>query len=145
MERIKSLSQGLKQETRMNMKLEDFLRAALSSVESDKPSPTTITKPHKRVGKSVLIRSYDAGVFFGKLIGFDLNTRIVKLADVQRIHHWCTGSAASLSQIAVDGLNKKGCRISVVVAEQDVANVIEILPLTKKAEEALRGYEIWKM
>ena len=127
---------------KLQLNLEDLLRAAFCSVESEQPPPISTTKPHKWTGEVVLIRSYDAGVFFGKLISFDPATRIVELADVQRIHYW-TG-ACSLSQIAVDGLTKDGCRISVVVDEQDVANVIEILPLTEKANKALRGYAIWK-
>ena len=52
------------------------------------------------IGKKVLIRSYDAGVYFGTLEALEGET--AKLSNVRNIWHW-TG-ASCLSQIANDGI-----------------------------------------
>ncbi len=88
-------------------------------------------------GKKVLIRSYDAGVFFGTLEDFE--DGIVRMSDVRNIWHW-TG-ASCLSQIANDGIN--GDKVSPVVSSMVITEVSQIMLLTDKAIENLENQPIW--
>lgn len=92
-----------------------------------------------------IIRSYGAGVFFGyvKERKSELNGVNVILRHAKRIHYW--DGACSLTQLAIDGtVAPKNCRITDAIDEQFIANVIEIIPLTKKASKNLDEVKIWK-
>ena len=93
----------------------------------------------------VLIRSYGAGVFVGYLAyrKAEANGINVTLKKAKRIHYWA--GACSLTQLAIDGTcNPENCRVTDPIDEQFVANVIEILPLSAKAEKSIDGVKPWK-
>ena len=54
------------------------------------------------IGKYVIVRGKDSGVFAGELVS--QNRQIVKLKDCRRLWYW--DGAASISQIAKDGVKK---------------------------------------
>ena len=89
------------------------------------------------IGKKVLVRSYDAGVYFGTLT--EMEGEQVAMADVRNIWHW-TG-ASCLSQIANDGIT--GDKVSPVVASMVVNRVCQVIPLTEKAIENLENQPVW--
>lgn len=89
------------------------------------------------IGKKVLVRSYDAGVYFGTLEEMEGET--VKLSTVRNIWHW-TG-ASCLSQIANDGIT--GDKVSPVVSSVVVNRVCLILPLSDKAIANLESQPSW--
>ena len=92
-----------------------------------------------------IIRSYSAGVFFGyvKSKVAELNGINVVLCKAKRIHYW--DGACSLTQLALEGTKApQNCRITDSVDEQFIANVIEIIPLTKQASKNLDEVKIWK-
>lgn len=92
--------------------------------------------------KPVLIRSYAAGVHFGYLLSVEntLAGQIVVLVKTRRIWSW--NGACSISQIAVDGIEKGN--VSMEVKENTIVNVIEIIPLTEKAFANLQKQPVWK-
>lgn len=94
--------------------------------------------------EAVLIRSNASGVHYGYLkeVKDTLAGRVVTLVKSRRIWSW--KGAASLSQIAVDGVGY-GSKITVEVAKIEVVDVIEIIPLTQKAFDNLNRIEIWKI
>lgn len=95
--------------------------------------------------KCVLIRSNSAGVHFGylKKEEFTLCGKVVVLLDTRRIWYW--NGAASLSQIALEGvLHPKDCKFSVEIPEIEIVNVVETIPLTEKAVKNLYGVPVWK-
>lgn len=95
--------------------------------------------------KCCIIRSYGAGVFAGyvKSQVSEQNGINVILINSRRIWYW--SGACSLSQIATEGSkNINDCKIAVVVPEQFVANVIEIIPMSKKSFENIMGAKEWK-
>jgi len=95
--------------------------------------------------QAVLIRSYAAGVHFGYLkeTKDTLAGKISILVNTRRIWYW--DGAASLSQIALEGVNKpQNCKISVILEENEIVNVIETIPLTKKALDNLYKVSVWK-
>ena len=92
-----------------------------------------------------VIRSYGAGVFAGyvKTREAEANGINVVLVNSRRIWYW--SGACSLSQIAVEGSkNINDCKIAMVVPEQFIANVIEIIPMSKEAFKTIMGAKVWK-
>ena len=95
------------------------------------------------MNKQVLIRAYASGVHFGELVKeeFTLSGKVVTLKNSRRIHYW--EGAASLSQVAIDGILKG--RVAMELPEIEVVNVIETIPISEKAIENLKNQPVWKM
>ena len=88
----------------------------------------------------VIVRTYSAGVFAGWL---DKRTgREAKLISARRLWYW--DGAASLSQLAVDGVSKPdNCKFAVPV-NVELTEVIEVLEVTKKAQDCILGVPEWR-
>ena len=97
------------------------------------------------LNKKVIIRADRAGVFFGTLVSKE-NTPAgveVELKDCRRLWYW--DGAASLSQLAVDGVSVPDrCKFTVVVPQIIVMQVIEIIPCTDKAIVSIEKVATWK-
>ena len=88
----------------------------------------------------MIVRTYSAGVFAGYMLHRD--GQEVEMTKARRLWQW--SGAASLSQMAVEGVkNPDGCKFAM---ECDVLllQVIEILPCTKAAQCNIQGVAIWK-
>lgn len=91
--------------------------------------------------KTVIIRSHNAGVFFGTLKRKRGNE--VLLANARRIWFW--DGAVTLSQLAVDGTAKPNeCKFAMSVPKMIILDVVEIIPCTEKAKKSLEGVHEWK-
>ena len=92
-------------------------------------------------GKKVIVRGDRSGVFFGTLTEKD--GQEVKLEKCRRLWYW--DGAASISQLAVDGVSNPGnCTFTVTVDEIEILDAIEIIPCTDKAIESIEGVREWK-
>jgi hypothetical protein len=92
-------------------------------------------------GKTVIVRTYSAGVFMGTLES--RKGQEVVLTDARRIWYWA--GAASLSQLAVDGTsNPSGCKFPVAVPRVELLQAIEILDVTPKAKASIGAVPVWK-
>ena len=92
------------------------------------------------IGKSVLIRAHQAGVFVGILKEKDGQSVILKNA--RRLWYW--DGAASISQIAMSGVSKpENCKFPEAVLEAQIEQVIEILPMTEKAVRSINEVKVW--
>jgi len=90
----------------------------------------------------VIVRTYSAGVFAGYLKARSNQEVVLKRA--RRIWHW--EGAASLSQMAVDGVSKPNkCKFPCEVDEITLLQAIEVIPCTLEAQESIQGVPIWKM
>ena len=92
------------------------------------------------VSETVLIRTYSAGVHFGTLSKRSGDE--ITLTQARRLHRW--SGAASLSQVAIDGVDLANSRISVFVPEITILGVIEIIPMSTKASKQMLEAESWK-
>lgn len=91
--------------------------------------------------KYVIARTYSAGVFAGYLESH--NDKHVVLLNARRIWYW--EGAASLSQLAVDGVSKpEKCKFPVEVPRVELMECIELLDVTEKARLSIKNVEIWK-
>lgn len=89
-----------------------------------------------------LIRTYSAGVHFGIVTKRD--GKEVYLKNARRIWYW--DGAASLSQMAVDGVKKpENCKFSVAVPSIIVTEAIEIIPCTETAAKCILEVPEWKV
>lgn len=90
------------------------------------------------IGKQVLVRGYEAGVYFGTLQKVDGTT--VKLTNVRNI--WTWQGATCLSQVAEEGI--KGGHVSQTVSSMVILNVCQIIPLSEAAADNLNKQPEWK-
>ena len=89
-----------------------------------------------------IVRCDRAGVFAGNIK--ERNGREVTLTNVRRLWYW--DGAASLSQMAVDGVKKpRNCKFTVTVPEIILLDAIEILACSDAAETSIREVPVWKM
>ena len=92
------------------------------------------------MSKMKIIRSNGSGVWAAEIVSRDGDTVVLKNA----IRIWYWDGAASLSELAQTGTKKpETCRFCVPVDEVEVFNVIEIVSVTDKAEESIRGVTPW--
>lgn len=90
-----------------------------------------------------VIRTQSAGVHAGYLSETALSEGRVVLKSARRIWYW--DGAASLSQLALEGVSKpENCKFSVVVPEITLLGVIEIIPCTISALKNIAGVKAWK-
>lgn len=94
-------------------------------------------------GKKCIVRSDRAGVFFAEVTVLDKSTKCADLKDARRLWYW--DGAASLSQLAVDGVTApQNCKFTLTVPSMTVLGVIEIIPCTEKAIKSIDGVPVWK-
>jgi len=90
----------------------------------------------------VVVRTYSAGVFYGFLDKRE--GQEVSLINAKRI--WAWYGAASLSQLAVDGVSRpKECKIPVAVPLIVLTQAIEIIPISEKAFKSLESVPLWEV
>ena len=89
----------------------------------------------------VMIRSRDAGCFYGHLVDRDGDT--VTLTDARRIWYW--DGAPTLSDLATEGTSKPGtCKFPAPSeGEHVILGVCEIIPVTKRALKSLSAVSPW--
>jgi len=97
------------------------------------------------INKKCVVRCYGAGVFFGTVTA--KNDTVagveVELADVRRLWYW--DGAASLSQLATEGVRSpQNCKFTVKVPQMIVTQVIEIIPATEAAIKSIESIVEWK-
>lgn len=95
----------------------------------------------KFIGKKVIVRGDRSGVFFGTLTSRE--GREVTLENCRRLWYW--DGAASISQIAIDGVTKPDyCKFTVTVDEILILDAIEILLCTDKSIACIEGVPVWR-
>jgi len=89
----------------------------------------------------VICRTYSAGVFAGYLK--ERNGQEVKMINARRLWYW--DGAASLSQLAVDGVKKpKNCKFPCEVPSIELLQAIEIIPCSEKARKSIAAVGVWQ-
>jgi hypothetical protein len=102
---------------------------------------TYVEKQPEVTADYCIVRTYSAGVHAGYLK--ERNGKEVTLKNSRRIWYW--DGAASLSQMAVDGVSKpENCKFAVVLPEIMLTEAIEIIPCTEKAKVCIESVKEWK-
>jgi len=89
----------------------------------------------------VIVRSRDAGVFYGRLEALDGDT--VQLTEARRCWYW--DGAATLSELATEGTSKpKQCKFPAPTEGTHVVlGVCEVIHVTERAHESLESVPVW--
>ena len=87
------------------------------------------------VGQEVIIRTYSAGVWFGRLKEKSGNEVI--LTEARRMWRWWAKESISLSGVALHGIKQEKSRIAGAV-DSVWLQAIEIIPISGKAAESIR-------
>lgn len=94
------------------------------------------------IRKKVIVRGDRSGVFFGTLVA--RVEREVILNNCRRIWYW--EGAASISQIAQDGVKKpERCKFTITVDSIVILDAIEIIPCTNQAIKSIESVKVWKI
>lgn len=95
--------------------------------------------------KYYIVRTYSAGVWFGKIK--ELNGMIGVITEARRLYYW--SGAASLSQLACEGTKKPGdCKFAMTITDADgvyLPQVIEVIPCTNEAVKNIKSVKEWKI
>ena len=90
----------------------------------------------------VVVRTENAGAFAGSLESRSGNE--ATLTNARRLWYW--DGAASLSQLAMEGVSKpKNCKFPVAVARITLLGVIEVIETTGVARVSIEGVPEWSM
>ena len=87
------------------------------------------------IGQEVIIRTYSAGVWFGRLKEKSGNEVI--LTEARRMWRWWAKESISLSGVALHGIKQEKSRIAGAI-DSVWLEAIEIIPISGKAAEAIR-------
>ena len=89
----------------------------------------------------VIVRADRAGVFFGEIK--ERNGSEVVMTNVRRLWYW--DGAASLSQLATEGVSKpQNCKFTVTVTKMTILGVIEIISCTEQAVKSINSVPVWR-
>jgi hypothetical protein len=68
----------------------------------------------------------------------------VMLLEARRLWYW--DGAASLSQLAIEGVSKpQNCKFPAPVSEILLLGAVEILSVTKQAQDSIASVPVWKV
>ena len=87
------------------------------------------------IGQEVIIRTYSAGVWFGRLKEKSGNEVI--LTEARRMWRWWAKESISLSGVALHGIKQEKSHI-VGAVDSVWLQAIEIIPISGKAAESIR-------
>ena len=87
------------------------------------------------IGQEVIIRTYSAGVWFGRLK--EKASDEVILTEARRMWRWWSKESISLSGVALHGINQEKSRIAGAV-ESVWLQAIEIIPVSGYAADSIR-------
>jgi len=90
------------------------------------------------LGKKCIVRSHDAGVYFGTVTNVEGET--VRVENVRNIWQW--EGANCLSQIANEGI--RDGKVSQIVSSMVLNHCSQIIPCTEKAIKNLESQRIWE-
>lgn len=95
----------------------------------------------KKKSKYVIVRTTSAGVFAGYLESRKGQEVVMKKA--RRLWYW--KGASSLSQLAQEGIKcPLECKFPVEMDLVELTQAIEIIDVTKKAQESIASVPVWK-
>lgn len=94
------------------------------------------------IDRHCIVRTYSAGVFAG--IIESRNGKEVTMSRARRLWYW--SGAASLSQLAMDGVkNPDQCKFPCEVDSIVLTEAIEIIPTSDRAELSIKEVPVWEI
>lgn len=88
-------------------------------------------------GRKVIVRSRDAGVLFGKLVGYSPDGALVHLADARQMWSWAAKSGGTLIDCATVGV--KAGKFSTTTSAATIINACAIIDVSDVAALSLEA------
>lgn len=107
---------------------------------ADNPSSSGTFTPH--IGKQCIVRTYASGVFMGTVIKQD--GRMVEMTNARRLWYWKASDSISLSAVAVEGVDAKGCKFPPATPQHTVLDALEIIPASEKCVASINAIPVAK-
>lgn len=89
------------------------------------------------LNKKCIVRSYDAGVYYGTVV--EVNGETVKVENVRNIWRW--QGANCLADVATNGI--RNGNVSRVVSSMVLNRCCQLIPCTDKAINNLDNIDVW--
>lgn len=96
----------------------------------------TLQSPN--IGKWVIVRTYSAGVHFGKLRSLSGTHAILDYT--RRLWSW--EGAFTLSELTKNGFSK--AKLSETIAEIELTEVIEVIPCTEEVSKKIKDFDSYE-
>lgn len=94
------------------------------------------------IGRHCIVRTYSAGVFAGIVESRD--GKEVTMSHARRLWYW--SGAASLSQLAMEGVKNPGqCKFPCEVDTVVLTEAIEIIPTSERARRSIEEVSVWEI
>lgn len=95
------------------------------------------------VGKKVVVRSVNAGVFFGTLEAITPDGCSCELSKARKLWYW--EGAAAVEEIATVGTKlPEKCKFTVTVDSIAIVGICQVIPTTEQAASIIEGVAEWK-
>ena len=117
------------------MKFELEMKDVLSLFKGESKSKEI--KDFEMKGKYCILRTYSAGVHFGTVVDHSEDYKAVLLKDCRRLWKW--NGAKTLHEVSKNGVESSTSKISEVITEILITEVIEIIPCTEDAIKTLEA------
>lgn len=127
----------------MTKKQDNIETITINDVEYVKKSDIKDKTPAEKLDgmEYKIVRTYSAGVFAGYIK--ERNGKEVTMLKARRLWYW--DGAASLSQLAMEGVKKpENCKFPCEVDRLVLTEVVEILDATKQAKQSIDEVEVWE-
>lgn len=96
----------------------------------------------KLIGKKVIVRGTNAGVFFGTLESKDKD--YVCLENARKLFYW--DGAGAVEGISVQGTTKpENCKFTVFVPSIEIEGVCQVLPCSDEAAKIIESVKEWRL
>lgn len=97
----------------------------------------------KMVGKKVVVRSINAGVFFGTLESVTDDGCSCEISKARKLWYW--EGAAAVEELASNGTRlPEKCKFTVTVESIAITGICQIIPATDDAAKSIEGVPEWK-
>ena len=101
----------------------------------------SIAEAPKMAGEHYVVRGERSGVFAGEIV--ERIGREVTMRNARRLWYW--DGAASLSQLAVEGVKKpQNCKFPIEIPELLILDAIEVIAMTQQAVDNFKIVPVWK-
>ena len=90
-----------------------------------------------KMGRKVIVRNRDAGVFYGEYVGNDGST--VHLCNAVQLWKWFANEGITLLDVATYGVKTSGCKFSIAHATVTLFNSCALIDVTKVASASIES------
>lgn len=118
--------------------IEDAVKQVVAEMlGAETPAPEQ--PPSLQAGDKVILRSRDAGVWYGKLVSLDVGKCAATLSDARQMWRWYAASGITLIDVADKGVDASKCKFSPSKAHATMLSVCAVIAVSDAAYASLES------